>query len=47
MGLIEMIGLASLRFMPAYGALQLRLLEIYERGSFDKLIHWRGNKEAS
>ncbi len=47
MGLIEMIGLASLRFVPAYGALQLRLLEIYERSNFDKLTHLRGNKEAS
>jgi hypothetical protein len=47
MGLIEMIELASLRFMPAYGAMQLKLLEIYEGGSFDKLIHRRGNKEAS
>ena len=41
-----MIELASLRFIPAYGALELRLIELYERSYFDKLTHWRGNKEA-
>lgn len=47
MGLIEIIELVSLRFIPGYGALQLRLLELYERSYLDKLTRWRGNKEAS
>jgi hypothetical protein len=47
MGVIEMIELASVRFVPTYGALELKLRDLVARNYLDKLTHLIGNKMTS